>query len=332
MEHAVRARKLETGALRRTHQRRRLRIGALIPAAGRGAVEMQAVRVTEEQPYAAVRIATEAQPRRPVHGNAGHAVNLPQRAIGEPFARSALVDGMDVVVLATIDGADDVHVVDGLRRVPLGLAQHRPQHRIAFGLVHLLVDPLRKLHDEERQVLAPDGAPLADQHAQQLTVGPTIRFVLLALVPQETSQRVWRDAFQHGAERSGRTVLRRRRDRRRPRACAVLFVQRIPRHVGIGFLGGRDIRVPSIESRLPFVGFQLELLLRLAGDRTLVPGEIATSCLAGIQRVLAHPARDRRAADIAVHDADRQIGVEFGAQLVREIIGDGAHHTAVFRR
>ena len=90
---------------------------------------------------------------------------------------------MNVVVFAAIHSADGEHIVDGLRGIPLGLAQHRPQHRIAVALVDLLVNPLRQLHDQERQAFAPQRTPFTNHHAQQLTVGSAIRLVFLALIP-----------------------------------------------------------------------------------------------------------------------------------------------------
>ena len=150
MEHTVGTGQFEAGTFRHAHQSRQLAIEIIVAAAGRGAFEMQAVRIAEEQAYAAVRVASEAQHRRAVHRNAIHAVDLPQRAIGKTFAGRALVQRVDVVVFAAVDRADGVHVVYGLRGVPLRLTQHRPAHRIVAVRSRLAVDPLRQLHDEER--------------------------------------------------------------------------------------------------------------------------------------------------------------------------------------
>ena len=332
MEHTVGTGQFEAGTFRHAHQSRQLAIEIIVAAAGRGAFEMQTVRIAEEQAYAAVRVASEAQHRRAVHRNAIHAVDLPQRAIGKAFAGRALVQRVDVVVFAAVDRADGVHVVYGLRGVPLGLTQHRPAHRIVAVRSRLAVDPLRQLHDEERQIFAPQRTPFADHHAEQLAVGTAVLLVFLTLIPQETGQRVGHDTFQHGVEGATRTPLRCRGERRRPRAGAALFAQLAARCVRIGLTHRFHSRVPCVHLRLPFAGFQLELLLRLACDRTLVARQIVAAGIAGIECVLAHPAADRRAADIAVDNADRQIGVEFGAQLACEIVGDGTHHTTVFRR
>ncbi len=133
-------------------------------------------------------------------------------------------------------------------------------------------------------------------------------------------------------ERTRRTPLRGRRDRRRPWAFAISLVQRIPSDIRVRFARGCDRSVPSVETFLPGGGLQIELRLRLARDRFVESGEIALPRFTGSQGVFAHPTADRRTADIAVDDADRQIGIKLVAQLACEIVGDGTHHTTVFRR
>ncbi len=328
MEHTIGTGELETGTIRHAHQGWQV----IILAARRGAREMQSMRMAEHQPHAPPLADAESQQFRTAYRRVLHAVDIVQGAVTETFAGRALVGRMHVVAFAAVDGANRVHVVDGLRGVPLGFAQHRPAQGIAIVLGGMRVDPLRQLHDEERQILAPQSAPFTDHHAKQLTVGTAVLLVLLALIPQETRQGVRHDAFQHRVERPGRAVWRRRRDRRRPWAFAILLVQLILRDAGVRLARGEHLRVPPVELPLPLGGLQIELALRFAGNRTPVAIEVSAAGLAGIQRVLAHPAADRRAADIAVDDADRHIGIELVAQSAGEIIGDRAHHAAVFRR
>ena len=150
MEHAIGTGKLETGTFRQTHQRRQA-LGELIAeTVGRSTAEMQAVRIPEEQTHATAFVAAEAQHSRTIHRNTAHTIHLAKRTIAETLAGRALINRVNVVVFTAIHGADGEHVVDGLRGIPLGFAQHRPQHRITVALIDRLVDPLRQLHNQER--------------------------------------------------------------------------------------------------------------------------------------------------------------------------------------
>ena len=290
------------------------------------------MRVPEEQAHAAAFVAAETKYRRPIHRNTTHAVNLAERAFAETLTRRTLINRMNVVVFAAIHSADGEHIVDGLRGIPLSLAQHRPQHRIAVALVDLLVNPLRQLHDQERQAFAPQRTPFTNHHAQQLTVGSAIWLVFLALIPQESSQGIGHNTLQHGMERASRTPLRSRRHRRRPRAFAILLGQRIPRHIRIGFTSCSNRRIPRIRTRLPFAILQIELFLRFTGDRLLVASKIIAPGFTGIQCVLAHPTANRRTPDITVDNADWKVGIKFITQFSREIVRYGTHHATIFGR
>ena len=150
MEHTVDTGQLKTGTLGIAHQGRQLVDEIIIGIIRCDALEMQTVRIPEEQADMAVLTATESQHRGTVHRHVVKAVDLPQRALRQEFARRAFVGRMHVVEFPAVNGADGVHIVDGLRRIPLGLAQHRPEHRIGARVGMALIDPLRQLHDEER--------------------------------------------------------------------------------------------------------------------------------------------------------------------------------------
>ena len=81
MEHTIGTGKLETGTFRQTHQRRQA-LGELVTkTVGRSTAEMQAVRVPEEQAYAAAFVAAETQHSRPIHRNTAHTIHLAKRTI-----------------------------------------------------------------------------------------------------------------------------------------------------------------------------------------------------------------------------------------------------------
>lgn len=87
----------------------------------------------------------------------------------------------------------------------------------------------------------------------------------------------------------------------------------------------RHAVVPLVEHRLPLVRLGAHLLLGLAGDRRLVALDVRAAGVGADQGGTAHPAGDRRAADIAVDDADGHIRAELRAQTGAEVVGDRRH-------
>ena len=249
---------------------------------------------------------------------------------------------MDVVELAAVHRAHEQHVLERLARVELRRADDGPVARVLAARGHLSVDPLRQLHHDERQRVRPgvglisdrrlripaqipQRAPFLDEQAEQLTVRLALRLVFLALVPEESAQCVRRHAAHHRLVWRAHTALGERRDRRRPRAWADFRVNLRLGDARMGLFHRRHAVVPPVEHRLPLVRLGAHLFLGLAGDRRFVPLDVRAAGVGADQCGTAHPAGDRRAADVAVDDADGHIRAQFGTQPRPEMVGDGGH-------
>lgn len=73
------------------------------------------------------------------------------------------------------------------------------------------------------------------------------------------------------------------------------------------------------------VGLRAHLFLGFACDRRFVPLHVGAAGVGADERGAAHPAGDRRAADVAVDDTNGHIRAELRAQAGAEMVGDRRH-------
>ena len=198
----------------------------------------------------------------------------------------------------------------------LGLADQR----IARAVAVLPAAERGQLHEQEGQVLAPQAAIAADQRREQRLVQLVVAVaVRLALIVQNTAQRIGRDAAEHAlVQRAGALLALGPGDRDRfQRGVRVGGFKVAAHHRVVALVVQRgDAPVGGVGAELGLVGVPVK---GFQGGAVFVQIDPAA---AFHQRFLAHPGAGGRAAPVAADDGHRYAVPR--ADLLGKIVAHGA--------